>query len=181
MEERKLNAFKKNVTNTWGAEGKTWLSQLPSIIEILAEHWSLTDIKPVSNMTWNYVALTVKENNLNTVLKISCDKQLILDKYNTLKHFDGHGSIQVLDINQTHHALLLEQAQPGFLLKEHHPQKIEATIQIYANVVKALATRPLPTQNNHAHMRQWCQAIDRISDSRVDLKFINKARALRFM
>lgn len=126
----------KNVTNTWGDNGKAWLNQLPILIEFLSKHWSLTDIKPVSNLSYNYVALATQNNNKPVVVKISCDEQLIADEYKALQHFDGRGSIKVLDINTDHHALLLEQAIPGQLLKENHPIKIEDTIEIYAQVVK---------------------------------------------
>ncbi len=57
-----MDTFKKNMINLWGSEGEQWLSQLPHLITILAAHWSLTDITPVNNMTWNYVALASQSN-----------------------------------------------------------------------------------------------------------------------
>ena len=90
----------KNVTNTWGDKGKDWLNQLSSIIEPLSNHWSLTDIKPVNNMSYNYVALATQNNSTPVVLKICCDEQLIANEYKALKHFDGRGSIRVLDMNK---------------------------------------------------------------------------------
>lgn len=168
----------KNVTNTWGDKGKAWLNQLPSLIEFLSTHWSLTDIKPVTNLSYNYVAKATQNNNTPVVLKISCDEQLIADEYKALQHFDGHDSIKVLDINTYHNALLLEQAIPGHLLKEHHPIKIEDTIAIYANVVKELSSRPL-TKKDYTHVSHWCKAIDRIKDQRIEKRTIQKAKELK--
>ncbi len=168
----------KNVTNTWGDKGKAWLNQLPILIEFLSKHWSLTDIQPVTNLSYNYVAKTTQNNNTPVVLKISCGEQLITDEYKALQHFDGSGSIKVLDINTEHNALLLEQAIPGHLLKKHHPIKIEDTITIYAHVVKELSFRPL-TKKDYTHVSHWCKAIDRINDKRIEKRYIEKAKELK--
>lgn len=173
-----MKILEKNIKNVWGKIGQRWLNQLPSIIERLSDYWSLTNIKPVDNMSYNYVALATQKDNIPVVLKISCDEQLIANEYKALKHFDGHGSVKVLDINKAHNALLLEQAIPGYLLKGHHPIKIENTIKIYAQVVKALSS-PSLTTNNYTHVSQWCQALDRIEVGKIDKHFVKKAKELR--
>lgn len=173
-----MNALEKTVTNTWGHKGKDWLVKLPSIIKHLADYWSLTNINQVNNLSYNYVAIALQNNNIPVVLKVSCDEQLISDEYKALKHFDGHGAIKVLDINTEYNALLLEKAAPGFLLKEHHSRKIEDTITIYAKVVKTLATRLRPS-NGYTHVSKWCAAIDRITDRRIEKRFVDKAKQLR--
>jgi streptomycin 6-kinase len=166
------------VTNTWGDKGTSWLQQLPLLIESLAQHWSLMDVKPVTNLSYNYVATATQNNNTPVVLKISCDKQLIADEYKALQHFDGRGSIKVLDININYNALLLQQAIPGHLLKEHHPIKMEDTIAIYADVVKQLSARSLTT-NDYVHVREWCKDIDGIRDERIEKRYIQKAQELK--
>ena len=168
----------KNVTNTWGDKGTSWLSNLASILEFLSVHWALTDIKPVNNMSYNYVALAVQANKKPVVIKISCDEQLIADEYKALQHFDGHASIKVIDINKAQNALLLEQAQPGYLLKEQHPINIEDTIKVYAKIVKEIALRPLPIEY-YTHVSKWCKAIDRVDDKRIEQRFIEKAQKLK--
>lgn len=170
--------LEKNVINIWGEKGQDWLSKLPSIINALSIYWSLTDIKPVNNMNYNYVALALQNNKIPVVLKISCDEALILNEYNALQHFNGHGAIKVFEINKEYNALLLEQAIPGCLLKENHPLKIEETIKIYGNVVKALAEQPLP-KGNYTHVSKWCETIDRITDQRIERKFVDKAKELK--
>lgn len=175
-----IKTLKKNIINLFGETGKKWLDSLTSTVENLAQHWQLTDIRPVANMSWNFVALAIQKNNQPVVLKISCDAQLIQDEHRTLQHFNGHGAIKVLDINKQYNALLLEQAVPGYLLKAHHPLKIEDTVNIYAGVVKALSTNEL-SDDKYIHARKWCEAIDRIHDARIDKRFVDKAKQLRLM
>ena len=173
-----MQILEKNVTHTWGKKGKEWLSILPSIIESLSNYWSLTNIKPVNNMSYNYVALAFQQYTIPVVLKISCDQQLIQDEYKALKHFDGHGAIKILGINTEFNALLLEQALPGHLLKERYPRKITDIINVYSNVIKVLASQSL-SNANYLHVSKWCNAIDRIQDQRIEKRFVDKAKQLR--
>lgn len=173
-----MKTLERNIINLYGKIGKEWLKSLPNIIEKLSKQWQLTNVKPVKNMSWNFVALATRKDNLPVVLKISCDKKLIQDEYNTLKQFDGNGAIKVLDIITEYNALLLEQAIPGYLLKEHHPLKIEDTINIYADVVKKLSKHEL-SDTNYTHAKEWCNAIDRIQNPRIAKHFIEKSMQLR--
>lgn len=173
-----MSVLEKNVVNVWGDKGRKWLESLPEIIAELSEHWKLSDVIPVDNMSYNYVAFAKQDNNTPVVLKFSCDKALIEAEYCALKQFNGVGSIQVIDRYVNHNALLLEQAVPGYLLKANHPNNIEDTIKIYVGVVKALASLPKPDAR-YTHVEKWSQAIDRIDDRRIKPEYIDKAKELK--
>lgn len=173
-----VEVFKQKVLNTWGKKGENWLTELPSIIESLALYWKLNNIKPVDNMSYNYVAFAIQANKTPVVIKISCDEQLISDEYQALRYFDGCGAIRVLDFNQQHHALLLEQANPGESLNNYTALNIEDKIQIYAHIVQLLSSRPSVT-HGYKHIRLWCKAIDKINDHRIEHRFVEMALTLR--
>lgn len=173
-----MRTLETNVINTWGNTGRRWLQNLSHIIAELSEHWKLSDVMPVENMSYNFVATAKQDHNTPVVLKFSCDKELIEDEYRALKHFNGVGAIRVIDRCAKRHALLLEQATPGGLLKAKQPKDIEGTIEIYANVVKALSSLKKPS-TQYTHVEKWCQAIDRITDPRITFKYIDKAKELR--
>jgi len=170
--------LEKNVSNVWGEKGREWLSYLPDTIQKLSNDWSLTKIQPVNNMTFNFVALARQADHTPVVLKISCDKQLISDEYNTLQFFNDQVAVKVLNQNEKLNALLLEQAIPGISLKEHGTIALEDRIQIYADVAKTLSDHPKP-QDTKPHVSQWCKAIDRITDSRIPRLLIDHAKQLR--
>jgi streptomycin 6-kinase len=174
-----MKTLEKNAINVWGERGRLWINQLPEIIAQLSQHWDLYDIKPVDNMSYNYVAKAIQKINKPVVLKISCDQQLIEDEYNALKHFKGQGSIKVLNIHHDWHALLLEQAIPGDILKEHYSENISGTIKIYTDVVKALASQVRPSGCQYTPVKKWCEAIDRIHDTRIEPSLLIKAKVLR--
>lgn len=173
-----MKTLEENVTNVWGDEGKAWLEKLPRIITELSAHWQLSNITPVDNLSYNYVATAKQNNGTPIVLKFSCDKTLIESEYRALKQFNGAGSIQVIDRHANHNALLLEQAIPGCLLKTNYSNHIEETIEIYATVVKALASIPKPDAE-YTHAEKWCRAIDRIHDKRIKPQYIDKAKELK--
>lgn len=170
-------AFPTNIENTFGEPGLQWLHSLPLIINKLSAYWSLTNIIPVNNMNWNYVAYAI-QNNQNVVLKISCDQSIIESEYHALKHFNGHGAIKLIDYHVEHQALLLERAIPGNSLKENYPLNIDETILAYTNVVKAIASQK-SNDYSHVHMSHWCEAIDKIEDDRIKKSFVNKAKQLK--
>ena len=79
-----MNELKKNNINLFGERGKKWVVDLPQIVETLAERWQLTEIVPVGNMSWNYVAKASSKPHSSVCLKISIDENLIADEMNSV-------------------------------------------------------------------------------------------------
>lgn len=175
-----MKTLEKNITHVFGQKGLKWLKNLPVIVGTLSKQWSLTAVNFVSNMSWNFVATAIQNKKIPVVLKISCDEQLLLSEYHALKHFDGKGAVQILDINQEYNALLLERAMPGEHLKIHS-ESLEETIAIYTHVVKQLASKPLPINYNYKHVSDWLKAFDKITTAHFEQRFIDKALQLRTM
>src|SRR5919108_803214 len=48
--------FISTVTNTFGEDGETLIANLPALIEEAALRWSLTNVQPVDNLSYNFVA-----------------------------------------------------------------------------------------------------------------------------
>ena len=51
--------FIQTIKNTFGEDGKRWLDSLPGLLEEASHGWELTDIRPVSNLSYNFVAFTL--------------------------------------------------------------------------------------------------------------------------
>lgn len=172
-----IDILNETVCNAHGQAGKIWIQNLTATIEILQHHWSLQNIQPVTNMSWNYVAFA-QQNKLFTVLKIGFDAKTIELEYQALLHFSGMGAIRVLDYHPVHNALLLQQAIPGCLLKDEHQTQSDEVITIYANVVKKLHRNQKPIYP-FPHIKEWCKALDEITDPRIPSSYIEKVNTLR--
>lgn len=172
-----MNTLEKNITSLHKEKGFQWLADLPNIINYLAAKWSLTDINPVGNMSWHYVAFAKQQNQKPVVLKIGCDEKVSQDEYRALHYFDGQGAIQVLDYDADYSALLLACAIPGDLLTSTQ-NNIKNTIHIYADTVNTLLHRSaIPA--GFTHVSHWCCALDRINDSRISKQKVDLAMQLR--
>ncbi len=174
-----MKTFTQNIIGTFAEAGKIWLNRLPSIIDILAAQWNLTSIKPVQNMTYNYVAKATANSNQNVVLKIGCDKQTIIDEKNALQHFNGQGSILCLDFNQEHNAMLLQQAIPGITLKRLYPAEADVVIDAYATTMQILHQNPLLPTHPFKQVSDWLTAIDNLTAEQLPLLLLNKAILLK--
>ena len=142
-----LSRLKQTIINARGSEGERWFNDLPQTIEKLKNHWALTQIKPVTNMSWHYVTFA-EQSGKPVVLKFGADEKTINDEYQALKHYNGLGMIEVLDYYQPLNALLLARAVPGGMLKEEDCHVIEA----YAEVVKKLSSKH-PIKHPFLHVR----------------------------
>ncbi len=172
-----LSKLKKTVVNANGQSGEIWYKNLPITIKFLEKHWSLNNIQPVSNMSWNYVAFA-EQNNHPVVLKIGADAKSINDEYQALHHFSGIGMVTVIDYYPKSHAFLLDRAIPGTLLKNDMPKSIKTVMQIYSDIVKKLSL-PTPSEHTFQHAKNWCAVIDDMNDLRVPIQYIHKAKEIR--
>jgi streptomycin 6-kinase len=168
-------SFEQNILNAYQQEGADWLQSLPELIVCLSQHWSLTELTPIENMSWNYVA-TAWQDQTPVVLKISFDKMALLAEYHALQHFAKSGAIAIIDFYGPYQALLLARALPGISLKNNFSAYTDA-IPIYAEVIAKLTK--LPSTVLTLHINDWLMAIDRITTTIIPKTLIDKAQTLR--
>ncbi|MBA3660932.1 MAG: phosphotransferase [Gammaproteobacteria bacterium] len=157
-----MDTLKQNITHIYGKRGEKWIANLPVTIEMLAHHWLLSQITPVNNMTYNYVAKAIKDTEQPVILKISCNKQSMAAEQQALLYFNGQGSIKLLDENENYHALLLQQALPGNTLKSLYPMQIPFVMDCYVDTMQKLHAKRLPDQRHYLHISEWLKSIDQL-------------------
>lgn len=165
----------ENITNIHGDEGYEWIKNLPNMVEVLTAHWQLSQISPVDNMTYNYVAKAITKTYQPVVLKISCDKKSGDHEKHALIYFDGNASVRLLDHNEKYHAMLLEQAIPGISLKSFYPAQIEYVMNCYASTMNKLHGKILPSKHPYCHISEWLKAIDRLTADEFPAGMLDQA------
>lgn len=155
-----MKKLRQNIVNIYGKKGETWLLNLPTLIHDLSTHWQLSQVMPVANMTFNYVATAVTKTQQFVVIKISYDEKNIAAEYEALKYFDGKGAIQVIDYHKIHHALLLQQAIPGTTLKYFYPEQIDYVMNCYVDTMQKLHYQKPLYHYHFKHIDDWLQAIN---------------------
>lgn len=132
--------FISNITNTFGEDGKELIANLPVLIDEASARWGLTNVQPVSNLSYNFVAFakssfTAKDakgkQNLralgglsgagssgegDVVLKIGVPREELTSEIAALRLFNGEGACRLIDADEEKGFLLLERLNPGVML-----------------------------------------------------------------
>lgn len=169
-----MKSLEKNIINLYGANGKHWLDNLPKLIVQVAETYRLSNLKPVNNLSYNYV-LSGFQGSQPIILKLGLDIDGFKREAAALMAFSGFGVVQVLIENNG--LLLLECAVPGVSLKSHFPENDDEAINITANVIKRLHKAPIPRTHAFPHIKDWLAALDK--DWNIPAEYLQKARRLR--
>ncbi len=166
--------FINNVQGIYGERGKMWLDELPENVAFIAAKYGLSELKPVSNLSYNYV-LSGFQGSLPIILKLGLDIAAIKREAAALRSFSGFGAVKVLAENEG--LLLLERAVCGVSLKSYFPTREMESIRITAEVMKCLHQAPLLGAGIFPNIKDWLKSLDKEWD--MPAHYLQKARKLR--
>ncbi len=137
--------FVSTITNTFGADGEQFIANLPALIAEASVRWGLTNIQPVENLSYNFVAFATSpptpllSGEGDVVLKIGVPRDELTSEMEALRLFNGEGACRLLDCDEEKGFLLLERLKPGVMLATMEDDE-EAT-RIAAQVMKRIWRR----------------------------------------
>jgi streptomycin 6-kinase len=141
MDILKMDNFTTNILNVYKDKGKKWLTDLPTIIKALASEYNLSGLKPLNNLSYNYV-LSGFLGNRPIILKLGLDNDALKQEASSLQAFAEFGGIKVLVAKKGF--LLLEKAIPGISLKSYFPLQDNDSVEIACNIINLLHQAPIP-------------------------------------
>jgi streptomycin 6-kinase len=169
-----MKTFEQNIINLYNENGKQWLDHLPNHVAQLANTYGLSNLKPVNNLSYNYV-LSGFQGSQPIILKLGLDIDGLKREAAALMAFSGFGVVEILSENNG--LLLLECASPGVSLKSYFPQNDDEAINITANMIKRLHQAPIPSTHAFPHIKDWLEALD--GDLKIPAKTLQKTREIR--
>lgn len=138
--------FISTITNTFGADGESLIANLPALIEEASARWGLTNVRPVENLSYNFVAFAESpspvgrgvrgEGEHNVVLKIGVPRDELTSEIAALRFFNGEGACQLIEADEDKGFLLLERLRPGVMLSTLTDD--EESTRIAAEVMKQI-------------------------------------------
>jgi len=146
--------LKKNVINAHGDKGQQWLDSLPQQIAKYAKQWELAALKPVDNMSYNYV-LKATQNGHPVVMKLGLPQAEFLREMECLAYYNGVGAPTLIANDTANGAMLMECMIPGTTLKRYFPQEEEASLAIAAAVIQQLQSVKIPKDTLFPNIEQW--------------------------
>jgi streptomycin 6-kinase len=113
--------FIQTIGGTFKEKGRRWLAALPGNIEQASHRWQLSDIRPLSDLSYNYVAYASRAENETSkrqevVLKLGVPDRELQSGIAALRHYNGHGACRLLDSDSRRGILLVERLNPGHTL-----------------------------------------------------------------
>ena len=112
-------AFTETICNTFGQDGERFLAALPGMISEASARWGLTDVQPVPNLSYNFVAFAKSPSpagGSQVVLKMGVPDFEMESQIAALKLFNGEGACKLLEYDEERCWMLLERLQPGIML-----------------------------------------------------------------
>ena len=150
--------FEANIIEIYANQGRLWLEELPALEKALCDLWGLSQVTPLQNLSYNYVAAAHRGSD-SVVLKIGLDPIALKREFDSLRAFDGHGCIRVLAFDSTHNALLLEKVDPGISLRGYFMAQEAEAMRILSEVIRKLQEVP-PPPAGFPHVADWLSILD---------------------
>jgi streptomycin 6-kinase len=149
-----LPDFISTIRNTFKEDGDRFLANLPALVDEAAQRWNLTDIQPVSNLSYNFVCYARCPSTAaqDVVVKIGVPRDELTSEMAALRLFNGEGAVQLIDCDEAKGFLLLERLQPGTMLSTLKDDE-EAT-RIAADVMIKIQ-RPAPQNKALIKLSDW--------------------------
>lgn len=167
--------FETNILNIYASAGKTWLTELPKLIASYSERFGMRELKPVTNLSYNYVISGVMGDK-PIILKLSLDYQGLKREALAMQFFAGFGAVKLIKSDEG--LLLLEKAQPGVSLKSYFPHRDAEAIQITCRLIQQLHQAPIPAQHNFPHLKDLLKVFETKQNlfDEILQKYVQKAR-----
>lgn len=150
--------FVANIEGVFGKAGKRFLANLPALIEEASQKWSLTDVRPSPELSYNFVAFA-KRGQEQVVLKMGVPNRELKSEMATLRLFNGEGACRLIDHNLRKYWMLLERLQPGVMLATLEDDE-EAT-HIAADLMQRI-WRPAPEKDVFIRLSDWFDGLKKL-------------------
>lgn len=134
----------QHIMGSHGSEGQLWFSQLPVLVQNLADKWQLSELVAFENLSWNYVARARREGR-PVVLKLSFDLPSIEREWQAMRCFTSDFVVGALEFDVGSKALLLSAAEPGSDLTLLQPNDPFEALKICCEVAMGLQKNQKPT------------------------------------
>ena len=143
--------FLSNIQNVFLEDGRTYVEALPDLIAEASSHWGLTNVEPVQNLSYNFVAFADR-GDVRVVLKIGLPNPETKSEMAALRLFKGAGACRLIDYEEERYWMLLERLKPGIMLSILENDE-EAT-HIAADVMQKIWRAP-PTDEVFIRLSDW--------------------------
>ncbi|MBE0698949.1 MAG: phosphotransferase [Anaerolineaceae bacterium] len=152
--------FVQSTVDLFGAQGQAWLDNLPAFLASLEERWQI-HLQPPFELSYNYVAPGMRADGSEVVLKTWLVNLEMLSEMESLRLWDGHGIVRLLEHDPQSGAMLLERLRPGMTLAEIENDSLAT--RIAAQVMRKLWIPAPPDPHGMLRTAQsWARGMEKL-------------------
>lgn len=157
------------IKNLFGIEGEKWLDNLENVINDNIKKYDLTDLKPVKNLSYNFVATAEFTKYGDVIIKIGLPDKETIQEITALSIYNGNFACKCYEYDFKQSFYVLEKLKPGTsLLNENDREK---RIEIFCDLAKKL---PVKVESN-INLSTYRETIDKAFNiARTDKKKYEK-------
>jgi streptomycin 6-kinase len=111
------DAFIHTILDLHGPSGQKWLDEIPAFLSEFETRWNIVLQQPF-DLTYNYVAPGTRNDGSEIVFKAGPINDELLSEIKSLRLWEGHGTVKLLEYDLEKGAMLLERLRPGETLAE---------------------------------------------------------------
>lgn len=142
----------------YGGDGQSWLDDFTTLRDELRKFWSLSDPKPLSVLSFNYLEYVTTSSGQEALLKIGYPHPELGTEIRALRAMNGEGVVKLIDAKPEKGALLLERIIPGHKLLTVCDDENATRI---AGQVMTTLWRAAPEGELFPSMERWCAGFER--------------------
>lgn len=150
--------FARRIIGVHGEKARTWLKRLPIIIEQCRQQWSLSNIAPLPDLSFNIVASAVRYDETDVILKLGVPNPELTCEIAALRHFNGKRTVRLLEADAQQGALLLERLRPGKMLAWLDDD--DKATHIAASIMRSL-WKPVSSPSPYPTVAKWASGLER--------------------
>lgn len=171
--------FTETIAGLDAAAGPKWLSDLPAIVNEIADNWRLVVGQPYPNLSYHYVAPCICDDGTEAVLKVSfpAEQKTLFNEAKMLEFVNGNGLAKLLRLDEKPCALLLEKLTPGEDLKTICRDDNARAITIAIQVMRKI-WREAPENDSFQKLEDWFQGFERAGKTEFSGEYLKKAQRI---
>jgi len=144
-----------------------FIETLPELIAQASGKWGLSEVRPVANLSYNFVAFAKQrpspkgrvQGEGDVVLKIGLPDRELKSGMAALRFFNGSGACRLVECDEEKGFLLLERLRPGEMLStlKDDDEATHIAIEVMQNL-----WRPAPEANEFIQLSEWFDGLKKI-------------------
>jgi streptomycin 6-kinase len=142
------NQFVAETIRRFGDAGRSWISNLPSVIDKCQSEWGLMDVQPISELSINFVCFCTSARLGDVVLKLPGPHSERFTEIEALRIFNGRSCCRMLECDMDAAAFLLKRASPGVPLRaiSDRNRQLDVGVRLIASLpVRMYGASTLPS------------------------------------